>query len=272
MPAAAILLSMLLGATASVPPRPCGGVVDSRPEPQRLAEEMLDLIENSGRDLATFTADLIYTRHEALLDRREIRTGRIISRRRVEDGPRELALLFDTLVLNRRREERRKHVVFSGSWLLEIDHEQKQFIKRQVVPPGEAMDPLTLGEGPFPLPVGQSKEAVLARFQAEAIPVPTEGPLASLAEDRDLRGLRLVPRAGSGEAKDWVRIDLLYDPATWLPVGIDALEVNDDRRIVKLSSLRRNPDLDEADLAALRIDVPDDPAWRVDVRPWRERE
>jgi len=40
--------------------------------------------------------------------------------------------------------------IFDGEWLTEINAQARQIHRRQVVPPGEVMDPLAVGEGPFP--------------------------------------------------------------------------------------------------------------------------
>ncbi|MCA9290226.1 MAG: hypothetical protein KDA25_03800, partial [Phycisphaerales bacterium] len=89
--------------------------------------------------------------------------------------------------------------------------------------------------------------------------------------------LRLVPRAGTSEAQDFASVDLYYDRATRLPVGIETaaakiLDPSDestrDRTRVRLSNVVRNPVLDAEALAKLDVDEPDPREWQVDVRPW----
>ena len=102
--------------------------------PTLSVEEILDNIEKS--DVSSVTADVYYSRTDPILERKEIRTGKIIFRTS-DDNTREAAILFDTRIIGRRREDRQKHYIFSGRWMVEIDHEQKQFIKRELVAPGE---------------------------------------------------------------------------------------------------------------------------------------
>jgi hypothetical protein len=210
-----------------------------------------------------------------LLGRSETRTGRLIYRTR--EGERRFAILFDQLTVRNqgqaggRREERRQHYVFDGQWLAEIDHGAKQFIKHQVVAPGRTLDPLKLGEGPFPLPVGQPRAEVLARFDVTATAAPTEGPLASLVETHRLQGLRLVPRSGTGEAREYARVDLFYDLDTLLPVGIHVTLSNGDVKLVRLGDALRNPPLSAAEEAALSIDDPDPSQWAISILPWKDR-
>jgi hypothetical protein len=250
-------------ASAEPPPAP---VVDEAAAVDPV-EELLDRLERSADDLSGFKATILYVKESALLGRKEIRRGELIYQLDVA-GDKRFALFFDQLQIGSRLERRQRNYVFDGRWLAEIDHENKQFIKREIVPPGEHLDPLKLGEGPFPLPVGQAKADVRGRFDVEPALLPEEGPLSRL---QDVDGLRLVPKPQRPEAEEYELIDLFYDRATLLPVGIVAVEVNGDRKIVRLDDAQRNPPLDEADRARLSIDEPDPTQWHVYVTPW-ERE
>ena len=125
-------------------------------------DEILENVEHA--DVSSVTATISYTRTDPILERREIRAGKIIFR--TSDGKkREAAILFDTLIIGRRREEKQKHYIFSGRWMAEVDYENKQFIKRELVAPGQkGIDPFELGKGPIPLPIGQTRESVLSKF------------------------------------------------------------------------------------------------------------
>ena len=95
--------------------------------PTLSVEEILDNIEKS--DVSSVTADVYYSRTDPILERKEIRTGKIIFRTS-DDNTREAAILFDTRIIGRRREDRQKHYIFytekmpisrcmypvSGSW------------------------------------------------------------------------------------------------------------------------------------------------------------
>jgi hypothetical protein len=134
------------------------------------------------------------------------------------------------------------------------------------VPPGKTLDPLKLGEGPFPLPIGQSRDEVLARFD---VTKPEELPDEALLKDIDMAdGLLLVPKPGTEEFNEFARVEIFYDRATSLPVGIFAVEADAGRKIVRLRNLKRNPTLDEATLKKLDIAEPDPKEWRIDIRPW----
>lgn len=237
-------------------------------------DALLDRLERSAESLRDFSARIVYRKWDALTMRWEIRSGEVLYQVDPVSGSKRFAVLFDTLIVGNRKEDRLKHYVFDGRWLVEIDHAHKQFIKRQIVAPGRMFDPLKLGQGPFPLPVGQPKQEVLARFEVEPAEVPAEGPLSRLT---NVDGLRLVPKPGTREAEDFLSVLLFYDRTTLLPVGIETLgsvllDADDPqsraRTIVLLSGVKRNAGVDEEKLDILE---PDPTQWRIDVRPWRER-
>lgn len=234
------------------------------------AVKLLDEIERAGKDLRTFTADILYQVEDDLLGDKVIRAGEIIYDMGDAGDERSIAVLFNERIVNRRRREQLKHYIFTGRWLVEIDHDDKLFYKREIVAPGETFDPLKLGEGPFPLPVGQSRADVVERFFVGSIHLPGVGALARLrGMYDDLDGLRLRPRPGTPMAEDIKHIDLFYDRATRLPVGVDLVEVTGKRKTARLKDLRRNPTLDEATRAKLSVKEPDPKAWKVEIEPWK---
>jgi hypothetical protein len=227
---------------------------------------LLETLESSAADLRTFTANVHYVVEDALEGDRVIRKGEIIYRVDPDNDEKAFAILFNSVIEDNRKRDRKSHYVFSGRWFAEIDHEQKLFIKREVVAPGEDFDPLKLGEGPFPLPIGQEKDEVLARFDVAPAELPEEGPLAKLKGTTEVDGLLLIPKKGTSAAEDFERIELFYDRQTHLPVGVAVTETNGDLKIARLDYLKRNVELDGAALKNLDVTEPDPRVWRVEVR------
>jgi hypothetical protein len=245
-------------------------------------DDLLTRLETSDRDLRDFKAGITYDKWDSVLGRDEKRSGTLIYQVR-PDGNKRFAILFDKLVVTNgdpadpatppgRLENKQHHYVFDAGWLAEIDLEKKQFIKQQIVAPGEKFDPLKLGEGPFPLPVGQAKKDVLARFEVARAELPKEGLLSKLKPE-NVEGLTLIPRPGTEEAKDFSRVEIFYDKATLLPVGVSTFGAEEvvagerDRKTVLLFDAKRNEGVDESKLS---IETPDAATgWRIDVRPWK---
>ena len=220
------------------------------------ADKALEKVETV--QIESLTANVSYIRTDPILDRREVRTGRLLFQK--VDKKREAAILFDTLIIGRRRETKQKHYIFSGRWMAELDHDKKQFIKRELVAPGnDDIDPFELGSGPIPLPIGQTKESVLDKFKVTLVAIPTEGPLAKL--DEDVVGLHLVPKSKN----EWEYINLFYDIQTWLPVGVETVEVDGTKRISRLTNIEVDT-LSESDLKLLSIETPDPKTWSIDVQ------
>jgi len=231
--------------------------ISSCPEnTETTAEGALDQIESV--QITSLTANIFYTRTDPILDRREIRTGRLLFQK--SEGNREAAILFDTLIIGRRRETKQKHYIFSGRWMAEVDHDKKQFIKRELVRPGQDdIDPFELGSGLIPLPIGQSKESVLKKFVVTLIEKPTEGPLEKL--DDTVVGLHLIPKTND----EWEYINLFYDNETWLPMGVETIELDGTKRVSRLSAMKVD-ELSSDDAKLLDIETPNPAEWTIDIQ------
>ncbi len=229
------------------------------------AVALLDRLETAAEGLRDFRADITYSLWDSILERREIRGGEIVYDVSPDDGSRRFAILVTSVSVGNRRDNQNKRYVFDGSWFVEIDYDNRMFIKRQIVAPGERFDPLKLGEGPFPLPVGQRREDVLARFEASLLEGTQHEVLARFLAGKPIEGLKLVPRPSTPQAKEIAEVEIFYDAATLLPVGILLTETNGDRKTVMLRHLKRNQGIDESKLS---IGEPDPAKWQIDVRPW----
>jgi hypothetical protein len=151
--------------------------------------------------------------------------------------------------------------------MIDVDHRRKQVIERQIVKPGAGFDPFRLDAGFFPLPIDQPKAEVLRRFEVawiEAIPEKLEGMRIG-----NVYGLRLVPKAGQEIAEEFARIDVYYDRATLLPVGVDAEETSGDRKIVRLLKPRVNQPFSSVEKGFLVVGEFDPAEWRIERLPWR---
>lgn len=244
---------------------------EAEPDP---VEDLLDRLERSSADLRDFQARIRYDIWDAVTEEKQIRSGELIYQVDPDDGSKRFAILFDTFIFGNRQEKEAKHYIFADGWLVEVDHNRKQFIKRQIVAPGKTFDPLKLGEGPFPLPIGQPKDEVLARFDVKLLDAPSDPFLAKMLTDRDVQGMVLFPKPNTPEAEKFQRVELFYDRETMLPIGInavaaEAIDPNDpnsrNRKMVLLTNLKRNEGVDEA---MLSIEEPDKREWDIDIRPW----
>lgn len=226
-------------------------------------DELLTRLETAAADLRDFSAGIAYERFDALLDETERRFGRLVLEGQGKE--RTLALLFDEFIDGSGRADRsRDHWLFIDGWLIDINEKARTVVERQVAPPDATFDPLKLGEGPFPIPLGQPKAEVLKRFRVEDLERSDAPLLKSLPP---CRGLRLVPREGTDFARETAAVEVWYEPETLSPLGLVIREVNGDTVAVRLVKPARNAGLSDADRALLVKPAVDPTQWAIDRRP-----
>lgn len=231
-------------------------------------------MEEQGRTMKDFTASATMEKFEALTDEREIRRGRIAVL-----GPtgteRQIGIAFDELIDSTGRGSTdARRFVFRGGWMWEFDTTKKQAIHRQLALEGEPFDPLRVGEGPFPVPLGQPKKDVVREFIVTIGTLPDAPFFRSLAvvspsteksSESALAILRLVPRVGTKMARDTAAMTIILDRASLIPRGVEVEAVNGDKTRVLLRDGRLNVGLDDASRAILL--PPSTVGWKIDSRP-----
>lgn len=199
------------------------------------AEHVLTALESADEDLQTFTSVIRYTTIQDIGNAMTQRIGEIaFASQPSADGPprRRFAVHFTTLQRGDRYFDDARAlqtIAFDGRWLWEKLHTERQINKREIVRQGETIDPFELGDGPFPpLPIGQQKDDILARYRVELVPwnesleadpdldprFPDEKRDIDLAEALTAFAegsvqLKLVPRASDGRFSE---IRLWYKP------------------------------------------------------------
>ena len=247
-----------------------------------ILENLLDAMEEQGRTMKDFTASATMEKFEALTDEREVRRGRVVVL-----GPsgkdREIGIAFDEFIDSTGRGSTdARRFVFRGGWMWEFDPTKKQAIRRQLAPEGESFDPLRVGEGPFPVPLGQPKKDVVREFivtlgtlpdapffrslvPAPSTPVPSAPTSETKPNETALAILRLVPRVGTKMARDTAAMTIILDRASLIPRAVEVEAVNGDKTRVLLRDGRLNVGLDDAARAILL--PPSTEGWKIDTRP-----
>ncbi|MSR69451.1 MAG: hypothetical protein EXS17_03805 [Phycisphaerales bacterium] len=237
----------------------------------------MNQLEEQGRTLRDFTASATMEKFEALTEEREIRRGRVVVVGS-SGAERQIAIIFDeTIDSTGRGSTDSRRFIFSAGWLSEFDVERKQLIRRQLARAGEAFDPLRVGEGAFPVPLGQPKADVLREFAVTNAAVPSAPFFKSLhaiasgaegarpAAEGALVALRLVPRPGTAMARDTAAIVIVLDNGSLAPRAVEVEAVNGDRTRVLLRNGKLNVGLDSAAQGLLA--APSTDGWKIDIRP-----
>ncbi|MBI1369223.1 MAG: hypothetical protein GC162_11295 [Planctomycetes bacterium] len=272
----ALALSLLIGVTACADSTPPNVPVDGPAEenkpltvavpavPSQDVIDLLDKLEARGADLHSLKATITYDKNNVLLGDRQVRMGDVVylAADAAKDQPARFVADFRKMVINGALRDRRHQFIFDGQWLVEKQFDTKMFQKRQVVAPGEKFEPLNI-DGPFPLPIGQKRDAVLARFNVEMIH-DGEGDSAPLH-------LRLTPRSDAPKLehqKQFDRVELYFDRASLLPVKVVTVE-GQANTTVELSDVEVDK-IDAAEAGKLFDTTPPAPGsgWNVDIKPW----
>lgn len=282
--AVALLLAGCALADTSNPPTATAADTPAEPatDPDAASTDpaiaLLDRLETRGSQLKTYQAKVTYIRTQPLLGDEQVRAGTIT----YQSPPRgnttsggKFAVRFTHLLVNEALRENRRSYIFDGTWLAEVDPENKQFIRRQVVAPGsksaqgESFNPLALGQGPFPVPLGQKRAQVLGMFHATII-APTDD------DPADTVHLHLTPRVDKKTGKPLSRfatVDIWYDKTTLLPVQIVTEDDSQNITTVKLKDAQ--VDQLTAEQAAKAFDTappPQGSGWKVEIKPYEQEE
>lgn len=199
-------------------------------------DQVLDALDRSGNQLRDFVADVTLTQADARSGDSASSAGTVYFQRTSPDEAR-IRVTFDTETVGNHKQDKKVDYLLDDGWLWERDYRRKTEIKRQVLQPGQKLNLLKLGEGPFPLPIGQEKTEVHRQFDVQKV-APKEGDPAQSIH------LTLKPAEGSQLAKKFSSIDVWVDPATEMPCRIEAVDANETTiRTTDLTNLRMNKGL-----------------------------
>ena len=216
--------------------------------PDASVDQVLDALDARGRNLNQFVADVTLTETDESTQADSQRSGRVWYHKR--QGNDRIRVTFDKKAEGRFDKKELLEYLLEGGWLVDRDYRRSIEVKRQVLRPGEKINLLKLGEGPFPLPIGQPKEEVHKEFDVSKGDPGLEGP-------KGAAHVALKPREGTRLARKFAQIDVWVDPQNQMPVRIEALDVNETtRRTTELKNIRVNPEpaLEDRDFSLPKID------------------
>lgn len=200
---------------------------DQQPATIKTASDLLLALETTDKNIRALISTIRYAKTFTIAGDRQVRSGKLYyvapDPANAEDqAGRRFAIYFDKKLVGQRQENDLKVYIFDGQWLVEKDPVGKFIKKRQVVPPGQTFDPLRIGEGPLPIPIGQKREEILRRFTATLVPAEEGLDKASLIRfvnhGAGTYQLKLVPRPHTAQADQFDEIRLWYARDKLLPV------------------------------------------------------
>ncbi len=218
---------------------------------------ILRLLQKRAQTLHNFTADVRVKTHHLRTGETDIDIGRIWYQRR---GSRtRFDIRLDTLVVDGAIAKRHADhdFIFAGRWLIDRNGAAKIFRKTPVAPPGRRVNPLELGEGPIPIPIGRNPAAVLREFTVRLVKNRRRAP--------GLIHLRLTPRHKN--MFTFKRLDFQIDRRIRLPVKIVRINSDGSPTTATLRHVRINQKMSHH----FRIQTP--PAgsgWTVEIHHWKQ--
>jgi len=224
------------------------------PAPNPAVDPILDALDQRGKSLKEFTADVTMSTTDTSVGNTNTRLGHVLFQKKGDSGDARMHVTFDSQVKKNGTKpmlmKYKLEYILNDGVLLDYDFEKKLGTRRQVAQPGQKVNLLKLGEGPFPLPIGQSKQDVHRNFIVSKIaPAPDDPPSST--------HLQLKPIRGTSMARHFSKIDIWVDPKSNMPVRIDTLDATgSEERTTQFSNVQVNPQkgLTDADFLPPKID------------------
>jgi hypothetical protein len=215
--------------------------------PDSAVDDVLDALDRRGDELKDFSAVVTLADTDPTLGNETKLTGRMWMRRLGADDAR-LRVVFDRKEVNEKVTSERQEYTLAGGQLVERKYVDQTEVRRQVLQPGQKMNLLKLGEGPFPLPLGQDKADVHKMFEVKKLPPAADDPGGTVH-------VQLAPKKGTEFEMKFATIDFWVDLASTMPVRIVTMDPNGaTQRTTELKDIKVNGGLGDADFAMPPID------------------
>lgn len=207
-------------------------------------EKILDQLEARGRQIRDIECKLIYEKEDPIFKGVERFTGVLLFK---EDAPNpRFQIRFDRSVQNGRPSDKKEWHVFDGRWYVEAREKTKTIVKHEVLRPGQQRELFRLGQGPFPLPFGQTKADIVTNVTVKLIPPDPKDPAES-------DHLECSPLPGTELDRKYEKIHFWIDRKQAMPVQVRTVEKEEGNQITAtFSDAKLN-----TGLAASRLDLPD---------------
>ena len=215
-------------------------------------DPILQQLDAVGKDLKNFSAKITLTETDNGVGTSTVRIGNVWFEKK-PDGSARIHVLFNMRIdpaTNRGYPNDKVEYLLDGPWLIDRNYQTKNEVKRQVLKPGQKMDLFKLGQGPFPLPIGQDPKDVHEQFDAKKLPPDKDDPANSTH-------LQLIPKPNSDLARQFHSLDVWVDKKTHMPTRVDTTDVKQQTtRSTELKDINVNPPggLPDSDFQLTNID------------------
>ena len=211
--------------------------------PSMSVDQILDAADQAGQNLKDFDANITLKSEDPVTGDKEKYVGHLWFQDRGDDNVR-MHVLFDKIIVgNQIKNKQMKEYLLSDGWLTTRNYTKDggDQNRTQVIKPGQKVNLLKLGEGPFPLPIGQKKQDVLAQFNVTKVAPTNDDPA-------DTVHLKLIPKKDSSLDRKFKTLDFWLDDKTHMPARIETLDKSGSTdQTTDFSDLHRNNGLKDSD-------------------------
>ncbi len=239
------------------------GVVQD--EPAGDVDTLLDKMRLAGEELRTLESRVEFEDFDFNMGDNPIRPGHVWLRKAGADGK---DVTFRVLLHGKRdgpdgayKPEKIEYRL-RGDELVDRNYLARNQVTRKLSPEQADRDLLKLGEGPFPLPIGQPVAEVRRQFVVTRYdPAEPDDLDLEVAPVAGTVRLRLMPREGTPLADDFSQVELDVEPTSGLPLQVITLDAGGTNlRIVRLYDPTLNGEVDSAKFELEDIDLA---GWNV---------
>lgn len=224
-------------------------------------DQILDALDARGREFKTFTANVKLAESATDFGDTTTRAGKVVYQDQ-GNGQARIRVSFDTIQRNDAKpiNEKLDYELIDGK-LIDRNYKTRNQITQQVIRPGQKIDLFKLGQGPFPLPIGQPKDAVHQEFEVKKIDPAKDDPASTIH-------LQLIPKPNTRLARKMKTIDAWVETKSHMPIRIATRDTNETTdRTTDLSDVQINPAVSDQDFDLGKLP---DPNWNVTDQPFQE--
>lgn len=215
------------------------------------SDQILDALHAVGQGLKDFSADVSMAEIDALNGDKTTLSGKVWYQARAA-GDSRIRVVFDKKEYGDKKlvKDFKSEYLLDAGKLTDRDYKRKIEVQRDVLKPGQKMNLLKLGEGPFPLPIGQERADVLLNFEVSKIDAKNDDPPASVH-------LLLTPKKGSpaGLDRKFKTIDVWVETRTGFPRRIETLDKREtETRVTDLTNIHINGNVQDRDFILEKVE------------------
>jgi len=219
-------------------------------------DDVLDALQNSGKNLKSFAADVQMTTTMEVQDSSSTAFGKIWFQMKA-GGDAAIRISLDHKKVAGKEFPNKIDYLLDDGWMTERTFAIKKETRIQLAPAGQKVNLFQLGKGPFPLPIGQDKKDVHEQFDVKIIPPAKDDPANTIH-------LQLTPKPKTPLAENFSTIEVWVDCKTRMPARMATEnKIKSEIKSTDLLNLQLNPTLKPEDVSL----PPLEPGWSTIDKP-----